>query len=107
MQNHLKDGTSVVSSHLDEYRMVLIAKDNSSPMAKPVEENQHLISTDKQANWDEVTHESQIDILQGQQHRKRPAQATLHLILMIADGILLIALLILVMIVESVLHIGG
>jgi exopolysaccharide biosynthesis polyprenyl glycosylphosphotransferase len=92
MQPHLEDDMPTVSRQSSQDREVSVANDNLPQMAESVVEKQ----------------QSQVGGLQGQEQRrqKRPSETTLRLILLIGDGVLLLASLLLVLILEPMLHIG-
>jgi len=86
--------------------MVSVGKDFLPQMAGLMAENRRLYSAEELTNSGEITQKSQIGGLQRLQHWKRPSLATLRLTLMIGDGILLIALLVLVLVMGPPLHVG-
>ncbi len=109
MQPYLENGVSMVnpkSSSIAEHEVVSVGKDFLPQVAGPMDENQRLYSADELVNSEEITQKSQIGGLQGLQRWKRPSLATLRLTLILGDGILLIALLVLVLVLGPPLHVG-
>ncbi len=110
MQPYFENGLSIVisqSSCIAEREMVSIGEDFLPQVAGPVDENRYLYSVDELTNsGEEITQKLQISEVQGLQRWKKPSLATLRLTLMIGDGILLIALLVLVLVVGPPFHVG-
>lgn len=103
MQPYFENSGSIVSSqdlHVAEHEMVSISKELLPQVTVSVDENQYLNNANELANVDEgITYTSMIGELQRLKRWKKPSQATLRLILMFGDGILLIAVLILVLVI--------
>ncbi|MFL5697744.1 MAG: sugar transferase [Ktedonobacteraceae bacterium] len=110
MQPYFENGLSIVisqSSYIAEREMISIGEDFLPQVAGPVDENRYLSSVDELTNsGEEITQKLQISEVQGLRRWKKPSLATLRLTLMIGDGILLIALLVLVLVVGPPFHVG-
>ncbi|MFL5587640.1 MAG: sugar transferase [Ktedonobacteraceae bacterium] len=110
MQPYFENGLSIVisqSSCIAEREMISIGEDFLPQVAGPVDENRYLSSVDELTNsGEEITQKLQISEVQGLRRWKKPSLATLRLTLMIGDGILLIALLVLVLVLGPPFHVG-
>jgi exopolysaccharide biosynthesis polyprenyl glycosylphosphotransferase len=109
MQPYFESDVNTVSSQstsIVEHEMVSVGKDFLPELAGPVDENRRLNGADELANSGEILQKSHIAGMQGSLRWKRPSPATLRLTLVISDGIVLIALLVLELILAPPLHLG-
>jgi exopolysaccharide biosynthesis polyprenyl glycosylphosphotransferase len=100
MQPDFEHGVSMASSQsssVAEHEMVSVGKDFLPESPGPVDENRRLNSADELVNAGERMQKSYIVRMQELLRWKRPSLATLRLTLMIGDGTLLIALLVVVL----------
>lgn len=109
MQPYFENSVSMVSSqdsYVAEHEMVSISQELLSEVTVPTDENRSLYNADELANaGEEITPTSQIGGLRRLRRWKKPSQATLRLTLMLGDGVLLIALLLLVSVLGPLLHV--
>ncbi len=103
MQPYFENSVSMASSQdlrADKHEMVPISKELLPEVTVSVDENHNHDNANELANVDEgIRFTSMIGELQRLKRWKKPSQATLRLILMFGDGILLIAVLILVLVI--------
>ena len=102
MQPYFENSVSMVSSqdsYIAEHEIVSIGKEILPRVTVPLDENQYLnVATEMENAGEEIAHTSPGGGLQRVRRWKKPSQATLRVALMFGDGILLIALLILVLV---------
>nr|HET6901219.1 hypothetical protein [Ktedonobacteraceae bacterium] len=99
MEPYFENGQSMVNSNIyvAEHGLPLVGTDSLPREAGALDVNALLNRNSDLANSGGAIQSSQIGGLQWPQHRKRPSLATLRLALMLGDGILLLAMLVLVL----------
>lgn len=109
MQPYFEHSVSMMSSqdsYVAEHEIISISQELLPEVTAPTDENRALYNADELVNaGEEITPISRIGELQGLQRWKKPSQATLRLTLMFGDGVLLIAVLLLVSVLGPLLHV--